>query len=831
MTKPDVGGDVAVGVASKGRGIERFAAMCFFALAFLLPIFFVPELLFPLQFSKALLLSALVLVAFCLWVVARLKDGRFVIPFPLLFFTLFVIVGLFALSSLLSASVVSSLFGQSLDVGTTLNMLILSLFAFLVAVLFRAKEQIFASYLAFLASFLLVALFHVLRLFFGPDFLSLGIFTETVSNTVGKWNDLGVFFGVSTLLSLITVEFLSLNWLFKALIYISLALSLLFLAIVNFSMVWFVIGLFSLVFLVYIISFNPSSGKFEGNPSDTLRVDGEEETASSSHDAQPLRRVPIPSLVVLLISVIFVMAGNTLGNQIGSALHISQIEVRPSWSATFEVARQTLVQSPLLGSGPNQFTSEWLKYKPDGVNGTVFWNVDFNYGIGLIPTLLATTGILGVLAWVVFFLLFLYAGFKAILSDFSDAISRYLITSSFLVALFLWIFTVFYIPSLTIFFLAFFFTGLFVASLTISRMQSVKIISFVSDPRAGFVSVLLLILFLVGGVTLGYALTQKYAAAVFFQQGVAAFNTEGNLDKSEKLITQAVSLSPSDLSYRLLTELNLVRMNAVLNKKPGAASVESVRAEFQTLLGAALLNARQAVAQGPENYENLTTLGRVYEAVVPLKIEGAYENARTAYTEALALNPKSPAIHLTMARLEVAKGDNGKARENISLALKEKNNYTEAIFLLSQIDAAEGNIKAAISSAEAASTFAPNDSSVFFQLGILKFTDKDYRGATKALEQAVAINPVYANAKYFLGLSYGKLGRAGEAIKEFTELKTTNPDNKEIDLILANLNAGRDPFSNAAPPVDATPEKRSKLPVSEKGAAKTRASGLPQDEE
>lgn len=829
MTKLDFEGNMAVGAAPKGRGIERFASMCFFTLAFLLPIFFIPGLSFPLQFSKALLLSALVLIAFCLWVIARLKDGRFVIPFPLLFFALFVIVVIFALSSLLSASVVSSLFGQGLEVGTTLNLLILSLFAFLVAVLFRAKEQIFASYLAFLASFFLVALFHVLRLFLGPDFLSLGIFTDTVSNTVGKWNDLGVFFGVSTVLSLVTLEFLSLNWLFKTLIYISLALSLFFLAVVNFSMVWFVIGLFSLIFLVYIISFS-SSRKSEGDSLNTLEEGTEEGSAPVSGGAQPLRRVPIPSLVVLLISVIFVLAGNTLGNRIGTALHISQIEVRPSWNATLEVARHTLVESPLLGSGPNEFTSEWLKYKPDGVNGTVFWNVDFNYGIGLIPTLLATTGILGALAWVLFFLLFLYAGFKAILSDFSDALSRYLITSSFLSALFLWIFTIFYIPSLTIFFLAFFFTGLFVASLTIARAQSVKIISFGSDPRAGFVSVLLLILFLVGGVTLGYVLAQKYAAAVFFQQGVAAFNTEGNIEKSEKLITQAVALSPLDLYYRFLTELDLVRMNAVLNKKPGAASAESVRAEFQTLLGAALLNARQAVAQGPEHYENLTTLGRVYEAVVPLKIEGAYENARTAYMEALALNPKSPAIHLTMARLEVAKGDNGKARENISLALKEKNNYTEAIFLLSQIDAAEGNIKAAISSAEAASTIAPNDSSIFFQLGILKFTDKDYRGSTTALERAVTLNPVYANAKYFLGLSYQKLGRVAEAIKEFTELKTTNPDNKEIDLILANLKAGRDPFSDAAPPVDATPEKRSKLPVSEKGAAKTKVSDLPQEE-
>ncbi len=822
MTKSDLSVGAVVGEAIEERGIERVASWCLLLLAFLLPIFFVPALSFPIQFSKALLLSGLVLVAFCLWVAARLKDGRFVIPNSPLLFALAVVVGFSALSGLFSGSIAASLLGQGFEIGTTLNILILSVLTFLIPVMFRKKEQIFGSYLAFLASFLLIALFHLFRLLFSPDFLSLGIFPDTVSNTIGKWNDLGVFFGVSTLLSLITVEFLSLSWLFRTLIYLSLAISLFFLAVVNFSMVWFVLGLFSLIFLVYLISFSRSNSS---------RVQGEGDTETVSMGALPHRRLPVPSLIVLLISVIFILAGNTIGNQIGTALNISQIEARPSWSATFLVARQTLIKNPLFGAGPNQFISEWLKYKPEGINSTIFWNVDFDFGVGLIPTFLVTTGILGMLAWVAFFLAFLYFGFKAILSNFGSTRSQYLVLSSFFVSLFLWIFTIFYIPSLTIFFLAFLFTGLFIASLTILNMAPTRTISFVSDPRAGFVSVLLLILLLIGGVTLGYVLVQKYAASVFFQQGVISFNTEGSIDKSEKLIARAAAMDPRDLYYRFLTELSLMRMNALLSQYPNTVSAELVRTKFQSMLGTALLNARLAVAQGPQNYQNHMVLGRVYEAVVPLKIEGAYEAALTSYTEALMLNPKSPAIHLIMARLEAVKGDNAKARENIALALREKNNYTEAIFLLSQIEAQEGNIKAAILSVEAASVIAPDDPTVFFQLGLLRFNDKDYRGAASALERAVTLNPVYANAKYFLGLSYEKLKRTAEAITQFTDLKVTNPDNKEVDLILQNLKAGRDPFSDAAPPVDAAPEKRSKLPVAEKETAKETTPGLPQDEE
>ena len=74
------------------------------------------------------------------------------------------------------------------------------------------------------------------------------------------------------------------------------------------------------------------------------------------------------------------------------------------------------------------------------------------------------------------------------------------------------------------------------------------------------------------------------------------------------------------------------------------------------------------------------------------------------------------------------------------------------------------------------------------------------------------LNPVYANAKYFLGLTYEKLNRDNDAIKQFTEIKETNPDNKEIDLILSNIRAGKSPFADAA---DSEPEKRTTPPVEE----------------
>jgi tetratricopeptide (TPR) repeat protein len=597
--------------------------------------------------------------------------------------------------------------------------------------------------------------------------------------------------------------------LFKILAYAALIISLFFLAIIGFSQVWYVIALFSLVFFVYVVSFDKS--------------DSFKDAAALGLEQQPqqtFRRIPVTSLVVLLISLVFILSGASIGAAISDRLNIVQVEARPSWAATISVAKQVMSSDPIFGSGPNRFSEKWLMYKPEGINSTVFWNTDFTSGVGFVPTFFVTTGILGTLGWLAFLSVFLFIGFRAILSAIGDKVSRYLVASSFLASLFLWIINVFYTPSLSIVALTFFFTGLFVASLCQSGIIKQKTLSFIEDPKAGFVSVLVLILLLIGTIASGYSLVGKFISSVYFQKGVLAFSNEGNVDRAESYLSKAISFNDESWYQRSFTQIDMTRLAALL-PQTNTMSQDALRTQFGKLFSSALSHSEQAIALEPTNYQNWLSLGQVYEAVVPLKIQNAYESANNAYNQALALNPKNPAIFLTLGRLEVAKGDNAKAKEYIVKSLQQKKNYTDAIFLLAQIQVGEGNLKEAIVSVEAATLLSPNDSGAFFQLGLLRYNVNDIVGAASAFEQAIAINPSYANAKYFLGLSYNRLDRDEEAIAQFRDLKETNPDNKEVDLILKNLKAGLNPFTNATPPIDNKPEKRSTPPVQEKAAAKT----------
>ncbi len=805
----------------KKKGKNRLQKISFFLILFaplIAPLAFVPSNSVPFLWTKSALVIFSALFVFIVWIISRLKDGKISFPSSWILLSAFFATIATLLSALFSGSAKISLIGSGVDAASGGILFILFLLAFLVSIFFNSKQRILYSYIIFFIVFLLIALFHLIRLFFGSDVLTFGIFTDVISNTVGRWNDLSIFFGAGAVLSLVTLELVSLSRRFKILASIALAVSLFFLALVNFSPVWPILAFFSLIFMVHVISF----GKGLRSLTPISEIDNEEDATASvglESPAKSEREIPTASLVVLLVSLVFIFGGRPLGLAISNKFNVAQIDARPSWSATMSIAKSTLAKDPILGSGPNRFVNNWLLFKPDGVNQTIFWNVDFTSGIGLISSFIVTGGLLVSFAWLLFLIIFVYAGFKAVLSVWNDSISRYLASSSFLVALFLWISSIIYTPSLPLVALAYFFSGLFVASLVEAGVIKIKTLSFIDNPQKSFISVLALVLLLIGAVSSFYLFAEKFVAAIYFQKGLVTVNTVGDFEKAERYIEKAISIDPTDAEYRALTQIDMVRIQRVLANTDPAVSPESARADFQRYLTSALSRAGSAVTIDSSNYQNWLSLGQVYEAVVPLKIQNAYESALNGYKQALSLNPKSPSIFLTIARLEAVKGDDEKAKASIAEALKQKGNYTEAIFLLSQLQVREGNLKDAITSVEAASVLSPQDSGVFFELGLLKYNNKDYQGSAVAMETAVKLNPSYANAKYFLGLSYEKLGRDEDAIKQFQDLKETNPDNKEIELSLKNLTTGRQPFSGATPPIDDTPEKRKEPPVVETTAA------------
>ena len=781
--------------ASREPILERIATYFLAGLMGLLPILFLPMLSAPFQFTKTALALTLTLSVFIFFVVARLREGVLSLPYNLVFGALWALPLAYVVSALFAAPNLPMAFlGQRIETETVLFIALMALLTTLIPLLVRSKQRILSVYTGLFFSFAILVIYQGLRLMAGADFLSFDIFTTTTSNLLGKWNDLGIFFGLTAILSLITLEGLRLKMVFQVVLYGVLVLSLFFVALVNFTPIWITLGIFALAFFIYSFFRERLHGATgELTPTTALKYP----------------KISILAVVVLAISAVFIFWSATLGNALANYFEISHLEARPSWASTVDILKGTYAQNAILGSGPNTFVNQWVTFKPSPINSTLFWNVDFSSGIGAIPTAFVNTGILGALLWILFLGSFLVLGVRSLLlRPTGEGFSYYLTLSSFIASVYLWIFMVFYVPNVVVVVLAFLFTGLFLASLRHQGMLKEKRFSFAENPKMGFVSVLGLTVLLILSLVGLYVVGQRYVSATQFQRAIVNLNMSGNIAEAKEKVSNSLATLEMDTQHQFAAELQIMRLNEIVNSTEGTA--DDRRQLFQDELATAIQHGQRATELRPENYQNWLTLGRVYGSVVPLQIQGAYENAKVAYEKAALLAPHNPQVYLALAELEAVKPDNAAAKEYLNRALTEKNNYTAAVFLLAQIQIADGDLDNALQSVEAATILAPQNPVVFFQLGLLRYNKQDFPGAIAALEAAVKLNDVYANARYFLGLAYFKVGRPADATAQFTKIAELNPDNAEVKTILANLQAGKEPFADTD--VQA-PETRPEPPI------------------
>src|SRR3989344_4231023 len=794
--------------------LDKVSFGVLFLVTFLIPIFFVPVSFISTQFGTSLLFAYGVILVVLIYIISALFYGQLDLPkstkFILGFLALVPLV--YTLAGVANGFSRMSFFAYTFDINTVGFILLGFVYLFLVSLLFRNKNRIFYSYLAFVFSAIILSLFLLIRIIFGVNVLSFGIFTTLTSSMIGSWNNVGIFFGIGVILSLLTHEMLSVSKIMKIILSVALAFSLFFLALVNFSTIWIIIAVTSFLFILYSLynstsQFQPVENSSQSSPKFLITFI----KSFINSTKQKIRKIPLYSGIVFGISLAFVIWGGVLGGRLSSALKVNNVDVRPTLAVTMDIARNTIKDRPLFGSGPNTFTTQWLTWKPDDIVSTIFWNTDFANGIGLIPNFAVTTGILGILSWLVFLGFYVYLGIKSIFTRVSDSFLKYLLTSSFFVSLYLWFMTFMYMPSTAIFILTLFFTGLFFASVYLTEIIRVETKAFSLNPRSGFVSSLILVLFFLASVALGYGLFKNSESLWYFQKSSYALNTGNDVNLSEQFMLKAISSVPNDVYYRALSEIEIIKLNQILSQDPKTVKGEDAQKQFSDTLTSAIKAGIAAKDADQKNYLNWIALGRVYEAVsIPeLKVSGAYESAQFSYGEALRHNPKNPGIFILYARLAIVKKDLKQARNYALQAIQAKRNYIDAYFLLSQIEVEDKNIKGAIESVTAASVIDPTNSGVFFQLGLLKYNSEDWKGAIEGFLKALEITPNYANAKYFLGLSYEKTKEHAKAIAEFEALKVSNPDSKEVDTILSNLKANKNIFTDTA---TSNPDK---LPVKE----------------
>ena len=745
--------------SKKVNFFNRLSFVILFATIFGSLFFFIPYVSVTLEAAKGFLLSVGVTLALFFWLIARLGEGKFVVPKDRLILFGGIIPLVFFIASLFSSSLYISLFGRGFEIGTFGSMLVLYVLFFLSSMYFQTEKRLWYFFGGLFGAAIVLAVFELINLFIGfgrfPGLLN-GL---TSGNLVGSWNNFALLFGLIILLCGFTIEFLNTKKLFTVIQYVLLVVSLFFLIILNIPFVWLLVGVFSLVFAVYTISLKRTTVAIAA-------VEGEN------------KKFPFASLLVFFVCLIFLVGSNSIGALISQRINIANTDVRPSLVATGQVAYKSLRHDPLFGTGPNTFVNDWALWQPKAIAQTPYWNVDFENGSGLIPTFLVTTGLVGLAAFILFIVVFLMRSIQSLRIAVQNPLSNYFIVTTFMIALYSWLTLVFYSPNVIMLILAFASSGVLLGILVYKKAVPSVELSFLNDPRHSFFVILGLIVVMIAAISTTYVYAEKFVSVIYFSKGLNSDNTAASLARSENMLGSALLLDKNDIYYRTLSQVYIAEIGNLITNKD--IPQDKLKLGLQQLVNNASQSASLAVAQNPKQYLNYMNLGNVYASLVPLSVVNSYDSAVTAYSKASELAPNNPSIILARASLEYAHKNTADAQKYIQQALALKPDYTDAMFLQAQIYVDSGDTADAIKEAQTASLASPNDASIFYRLGLLQYNNSAFTDAVSSFETSVVIDPTNVNARFYYAQSLKKVGRSADALAQFKILNQLVPNNKDI---------------------------------------------------
>lgn len=783
--------DIVAPAKKRGFSFDGFSAWMLALAVPLAIVFFIPSTTVPLISTKIGILVLAVALTFVAFAIARLSHGSLSLPPLVLLGSFWLVPVAYGLSTLFSGvSFDHALLGVEMEVDTLGFVTLLAVLATLGAFVFREVKEYKRFFTLFVGAISLAFVAQIGIIIASKTMSTLPAST----NLVGSFTDFSIVTGAGMILALLSLRFLRLSALLRIGLYVFMVLGFLVLVIANSNTVFVLVGLISGALFIEAVLARKLPEQMHltstgGNPHARL--------GSVGHGAKLI----LP-LLCLIVSLFFVFVDVekqdkvNLSGGFANTLGISIIDVRPSWQSTFMVGSHTFAASPLFGSGPNTFQEEWLKFKDRALNDTVFWNIDFASGVGTIPTSFITTGVIGALAWLLFLGVFLLTGFRVLMFKTpEDEFTRFTAIASFTMTAYLLLLAFFATPGPVVLALAFILLGVFISTLRFSRGRRESTLVFSESPRLGFVLVFVLTLLMLGTIAVTYKLTERYVSNLAFSEAVNALS-EGNVDSADLAAGRSIALAPSERAYRLVSTIGIERMSRIVNDR--SLEPTAAQQQFQAALSNSISAALEATRRGPTDYQNWTVLGNVYRSVAQLNVDGAFQGAKDAYMKAQELHPTSPVIPYILAQLELSQKHNDEAEAQALASVNLKRDYIPAILFLSQLEIQLGKASEALQAAEAAAYFAPNDSAVLLQVGLLRSGTGDRQGAITALSKAVELSPQYANARFFLAAMLANGGDLAGAIKELEAIASFSAENATaVASDLDTLRSGKNPFTTA----------------------------------
>lgn len=736
-----------------------------YALIFLLPLFFLPLTIYPVDANKQLLAAILISAALLCYLANAYFTRRIIYSKSILAYAAVFFVFAAGLSAIFSVSPNNSLYGDYTQADVFIDSVIYGLALYLAAVFFK-KGDFNNIGISFLASLVILSLLGLLQLF-GVYIFPFDFSKQAGFNVFGSVINFDIFIAFG--LMLIVAALVEFNFSIKTKAGLVFA-GLLFavnLILINYQPIWILLAMMMVVYAIYKFTFK-----------------SEESGASSAGSGIPL--------AVGIIAFLFALIGPSLPQVV--KMPNLPIDVKPNLSATLNISKDALGGLRLItGTGLATFSSQYNSYRPAELNQSDFWRIKFNQGFSFAVTYFTTAGIIGFLS--IIFLIYAFA--RAAMRNLEDKKSMVAAIGGFFM-----IMSWFYFPA--------YFIGLIFSFIMLGLLAALDSdlaeLEFSRAPKSrAVIALILVIVFTAGAISLLYFSGKKYIAAVYFQNGLKDYGA-GNTVKSMENIAKAINLDRLNDQYlRSASQLLLIDAEKTrdLNLEIGKD------ANFQGKIKTSVDFAKGATEVNPADYENWYNLADVYEKIINIA-GGADSFAENSYRKASELNPKNPdsligAARVLMFASRQAK-DNKIKEEKISgaidalkKAVELKSDYAASRFHLGLAYTQADRKNEAIKEFEFAKALSDVDASINFQLGILYYNDNDFDKAKTEMEKAISADPNFSNARYVLGLIYDKKGLKDNAIYEFERVLKLNPESVEVKDILNNLKTKGSAFAGENP--------------------------------
>ena len=185
-----------------------------------------------------------------------------------------------------------------------------------------------------------------------------------------------------------------------------------------------------------------------------------------------------------------------------------------------------------------------------------------------------------------------------------------------------------------------------------------------------------------------------------------------------------------------------------------------------------------------EELAKAAAIKQLFEDGVTASRGGDNDAAIGKFNEAAALMPNCFDCYYNIGYAEAQKKDYPKAEEAFKKAIELKADYIEAYNGLATVynaqkkfeDAQAASQKAAALAAATGGPGAAGGADALFNQGVIAWNAGKAEDAKKMFEEALKVDPKYANAHYQLGMCFLNLGKMPEAVAEFESYLQIAPD-------------------------------------------------------